>query len=264
MTKLQQIILTSLFLFATIFSASSQALSERDLAREGTRIGRAYHMALRNGDVELQNDALSQFNEILITLRKQSQADIFTNAFNRANILISSPVTDVKLYTQTTMKALLSGDSIAISDAQDIALTVKQIYASERDSSEAEYYALLYDANVKCGTLGNLLSKSSDNDKISLYKNEAEQLKKQFSSDTTAVKVLENTFEYFSVAITTPRNDADKYIDAHKKAVLENNADRAESIRRKIQITYSRYQIERNKDEAELFRTLIDQCSMKE
>ncbi len=242
------------------FSLShAQALSDEQLAREGARIGRAYYMATKNNDADLQNDALLQFNEILTTLKKQAQVDILTNAFNNVNIPIDKPEIDAKRYTRALMNAYRTGDSIAIEDATDIAQTVKNIYAIERSADEASRYATLYDLTATCAMLGYEYSQTNEYATRTSLSMQAEEIQKGLSSDAEASQLLKNTFDYYSIALSTPEEDATKYSELMRKATSSGEQAQVDEVARITGMVYERYSLERSTDEAKKFNTLLNE-----
>lgn len=251
-------IFLSAFSILAIIPCSAQNYNDEQLAREGARIGRAYYSAQKNGDVDLQNDALNQFNEILITLRKQAQVDILTNAFNNVNVPLSTPIQDAKRYTRAVMNAYASGDSIAIEDAYDIASTVKKLYSSKSDSTLSVKYATLFDNNLKCAQLGHEYSNSTDPEIRLSLKAESQSII-QSSTDSLATDLLNETFDYYSITLTSPEKDAITYSEYMNKATASGLQSQVDAVARIIGMIYERYSLERNETEANIFNSRLNE-----
>lgn len=259
MTKsIRNTFLSALSILAIIPCSAQTTLNDEQLAREGARIGRAYYSAQKNGDIDLQNDALNQFNEILITLRKQAQVDILTNAFNNVNVPISNPVQDTKRYTRAVMNAYASGDSIAIEDANDIALTVKKLYAGNSGNELSSQYAILFDNNLKCAQLGREYSNTSDFETRLSLKAESQNII-QAATDSLSANLHNETFDYYSITLTTPEEDAVTYSEYMKKATASGLQSQVDAVARIIGMVYERYSLERNESDAKLFNSRVNE-----
>lgn len=248
-----KIVLNCVVIF-TALPVLSQDLTHEQLAREGTRIGRSYYLATRNNDPDLQADAINQFNEILVTLKKQVQVEILTNAFNNANIPIETPIIDARRYVRALMNAHRLGDSIAIEDAEDIAETVKRIYVAEREEQEAANYATLYDATVLCAQLG-AKAMGVDSVQYAMLKAEAKTASQPFEPDSTKVAMLNDTFDYYAIVLTDAKRDAECYASKMNQAASSGSQAKADAVSRLVAMAYERYTLERGAEEAKLFIT---------
>lgn len=241
----------------TALPVLSQDLTHEQLAREGARIGRCYYLATRNNDSDLQADAINQFNEILVTLKKQVQVEILTNAFNNANIPIETPLVDARRYTRALMNAHRSGDSIAIEDAEDIAETVKRIYVAEREESEAADYASLYDATVQCAQLGAKAA-GVDSTQYDMLKAEAKTASQPFEADSAKVTMLNDTFDYYALMLTDAKRDAEHYASQMNQLASSGSQAEVDAVSRLVAMVYERYTLERGAEEAKLFITTFN------
>lgn len=233
-------------------------MSDDRLAHEGRRIGRAYHLALKSGDIDMQNDALNQFNEILVTLRKQSQADILTKAFNNVNINLTTPEKDAILYSRALMNARAKNDSIAIEDAIDIAKSVKEFYITERSNDDAIRYYNLYNNAVTGAELGNKYCLESDVMARMDIISEASEIRHSLASDDIATQIFNDSFDYYSIKLTTPEEDAKYYSSEMKKAIASGNQSQIDIVARIIGMVYEHYSFDRNADEANQFNSLTN------
>ncbi len=254
------------FIISAILFASpiinAQTMSDDRLAHEGRRIGLTYHLALKSGDTDMQNDAINQFNDILVTLRTQTQADILTNAFNNINIPITKPETDAIIYTRAIMNARAKNDSIAIEDANDIAAAVKEIYLTDRNAEESQLYAGLFEKSLAGATWGAKYSTADESAK-SAIKADADNFKAAFQADTVAVKVFNDSFDYYSINLTTPDEDAKKYSAIMKDATASGQQANVDAAARIIGLVYERYCFDRNGEEAKQFETAINELNSK-
>ncbi len=251
------VILASYFIFSSNAYAHSNLTDDR-LAHEGRRIGIAYHLAVKSGDIDMQNDALNQFNEILVTLRKQSQADILTKAFNNVNIHLTTPEKDAILYSRALMNARAKGDSIAIEDATDIAKSVKEFYIAERCNDDALKYYNLYNFAVKGAELGYKYSIETDAMTRMDIVSEAGEIRQSIASDYIATQIFNDSFDYYSIKLTTPEEDARYYSNEMKKAIASDDQSQVDVIARIIDMVYERYSFDRNAEEAKQFNSLIN------
>ena len=239
-------------------SAQSSLTNER-LAQEGRRIGRDYHLAVKSGDIDSQNDALNRFNEILTTLRKQSQADILSKAFNNVNIVLNTPEKDALLYSRALMNAKAKKDSIAIMDAIDIAKSVKDFYAIERSNNDAERYYNLYDHAVTGADLGNEYRMTTDAMNRMDIISTANEIRQSLESDSTASEIFNDSFDYYSIALKTPEEDAIYFSTEMKKATASGQQSQVDAISRIIGMVFERYKFDCNDEAATLFNTRLNE-----
>ncbi|MBQ7041958.1 MAG: hypothetical protein IJN66_04555 [Muribaculaceae bacterium] len=248
-----------LLLILSVNAVAQNTLSDDRLAHEGRRIGRAYHLAVKSGDVDMQNDALNQFNEILITLRKQSQADILSKAFNNVNIVLNTPEKDALLYSRALMNAKARKDSIAIMDAIDIAKSVKDFYAIERSNNDAERYYNLYDHAVTGADLGNEYRMTTDAMNRMDIISTANEIRQSLESDSTASEIFNDSFDYYSIALKTPEEDAIYFSTEMKKATASGQQSQVDAISRIIGMVFERYKFDCNDEAATLFNTRLNE-----
>lgn len=239
-------------------SAQSSLTNER-LAQEGRRIGRDYHLAVKSGDIDSQNDALNRFNEILTTLRKQSQADILSKAFNNVNIVLNTPEKDALLYSRALMNAKAKKDSIAIMDAIDIAKSVKDFYAIERSNNDAERYYNLYDHAVTGADLGNEYRMTTDAMNRMDIISTANEIRQSLESDSTASEIFNDSFDYYSIALKTPEEDAIYYSSEMKKAIATGEQAQVDIVSRIVRMVYERYKFDCSDESAKLFNTRLNE-----
>ena len=102
-------------LIVGVLSAQTHTLDY--LSKEGARIGRMFRNATKANDVDAQNAALTQIDEILATLKTQEQVDALTNAFNNTNVEITIPEQDAVAYVRALGNARIALDEIGIEDA---------------------------------------------------------------------------------------------------------------------------------------------------
>ncbi len=233
------------------------------LVNHGLRLGLAYSEALKSGNTEKQSEIINEFNGILKTLRKQEQADILVNAFNNHTVPITNPETDAILYSRALMNAHGKADSTAIQDASDISETVKNIYLSNRNAQEAMQFTHLYECAVSGARLGNEYSLS---DEVSgkAIKAKAEQTSNKLcAGDSLSVKVFNDSFDYHSIRLTTPENDAEIYSEQMIAATKSGNQSSVNFTAKIIGFVYEHYCFERNREEADLFNTHINKLIEK-
>lgn len=246
---------------ATTFSALAGSVvpDDKTLAHEGARLGRAFNIAMKAGDAKAQNDILNEFNSILVTLKKQSQADILTGAFNNCNVPITSPETDAILYSRALMNAHLSKDPIAVEDAEDISETVKKIYATDREAQEADRFSKLYECAVNGARLGYEYSQTNDSTRSKAITDNASVTRNTIcSGDSLSIKVFNDSFDYYSINLTTPENDAEIYSKKMKQAAASGKQSDINAIARIVGYVYERYSFDRSKDEADKFNSLLN------
>ena len=244
--------------FSTDVYAQNNLTDDR-LAHEGRRIGIAYHLAVKSGDIDMQNDALNQFNEILVTLRKQSQADILTKAFNNVNIHLTTPEKDAILYSRALMNAHAKGDSIAIEDTIDIAKSVKEFYIVERCNDDANKYYNLYNIAVNGAELGNKYSVETDAMAQMEIISEAGEMRQSLESDSIASKIFNISFDYYSIRLKTPEEDAIYYSTEMKKAIASGQQSQVDAISRIIGMVFERYKFDCSDEAAALFNTRLNE-----
>lgn len=226
---------------------NAQVPDDATLKEEGTRLGIAFYTAGQAGDTNAQNAVLNEFNDILLSLKKQYQVDILTDAFNRCNVPLSTPQQDAKAYSRTLMNAKISGDSIAIEDANDIIVTVRKLY-NERSIEEAAKFEFYLNAANTGGTLG--LEQSTD-----AYNLE----RAQFESDSLAVNLYDYSYGYYSVKITTVEDDATTYSQMMREATTTGDQEEVNRIGKIIGYVYEHYSLERGKEDANLFNERLNE-----
>lgn len=246
---------------ATTFSALAGSVvpDDKTLAHEGARLGRAFNIAMKAGDAKAQNDIINEFNSILVTLKKQSQADILTGAFNNCNVPITRPETDAILYSRALMNAHISKDPIAIEDAEDISETVKKIYATDREAQEADRFSKLYECAVNGARLGYEYSLTNDSTRSKAITDNASVTRNTIcSADSLSIKVFNDSFDYYSINLTTPENDAEIYSKKMKQATASGKQSDINAIARIVGYVYERYSFDRSKEEADKFNSLLN------
>lgn len=262
--KLSASIIATIIL-TTASSAQTTVPDNNTLASEGARLGRAYNAAMKAGDAGKQNEIINEFNSILITLKKQEQADILTNAFTNCTVPITKPETDALLYSRALMNAYAKGDSIAIEDATDIAGTVKNIYSTERTPEQAELYARLYDCAVSGARLGKEYSEATDTTACNGITAKADEIRSTVcAGDSLSTKIFNDSFDYYSIRLTTPEDDAAIYSEKMKQAGATGNQSQVNAVARMIGYVYEHYSLERSKEDADRFSTLTNELIDKE
>ena len=242
-----------------VYIAASEPLSPTKLTAEGTRIGQAYNAALKAHDSAGQNAALAEFNDLLATLRKQEQIDIFSSAFTHANIAITSPDKDAVIYSRAIINAMHTGDSTGIEDANDIALTVLLRYENETDAATARQYRSCYDAAISASRLGYELSTASSDSISSAITNHAETLRTTFSADSVASKIWNNCFDFHSIRLSSIEDDAAKYATRLKNASKSGSQDQLDAELRIIGYVYERYYLDRSEADAKQFNSRVNE-----
>lgn len=238
--------------------ASSATLNDDRLATEGTRIGRIYHLAVLSGDADMQNHAIKEFNTLLSGLRTQGQADILTKAFNNANIVLKNPYDDAQAYTRTFMDAYSANDSTAMTDAIDLANAVKRFYESERSADDAATFNRLHSAAREAAILGHGMRECHDSS-CADFANKAAMLRQELANDSLALGIFNYNYDYYSIRLTTPEEDASKYADVINKATASGSQSNVDAAARIIGMIYQRYFLEKGKDEATRFNSRINQ-----
>ncbi len=260
---IHRIFLFSIVTIATsmpVFSTETSTIDDNTLSSEGGRLGRAYNVAMKADDITKQNEVIDEFNSILEQLRKQHQVDIFTNAFNNINIPITNPETDAILYSRALMNAYAKNDTIAIEDASDIAETVKKLYSIERDSSYSELFAKLYKCAVSGAISGKEYSQAADSIVAKAITDKANiENKKICNGDSVAIKIFNDSFDYYSISITTAEEDAVKYSNMMKHAIASGKQANIDAVARITGYVYEHYSFDRNKEEAEQFNNRVNE-----
>lgn len=262
-TRTAPLILTTIMVVYCACISWATTDDNTSLANHGLRLGWAYSEALKAGDTEKQADIITEFNDILKTLRKQEQADILVNAFNNCTVPITNPETDAILYSRALMNAHAKADSTAIADASDIAKTVRNIYLSNRNEQEAVQFAQLYECAVSGARLGNEYS-FSDEVNGKAIKTKTEQTRNNLcAGDSLSVKAFNDSFDYHSIRLTTPENDAEIYSEQMIAATKSGIQSSVNFTARIIGFVYEHYCFERNNEEADRFNSLINKLIEK-
>ncbi len=229
------------------------------LTKEGTRIGRQFRNATKANDVEAQNAALVEIDELLATLKTQEQVDALTNAFNNTNVEITTPQQDVIAYVRALGNAKIALDEIGIEDAQDIIDKVKSLYL-ERDADQYMMFKKYLDVAKRSLEIG-ILARNAFGDEV-VINSVAEQLlalKREFATDSVSLKIIDDIYYYVSAVITNVEYDAqmcaEKMIEARKNGSKENQ----EKVSTEVIYLYQRYSIEKGEIEAKKFQNLVNE-----
>lgn len=250
------------FIILLLFYSSilcSQTLSIDDLSREGVRLGLIFNNATKVGDVEAQNKVLDDVDAILSTLKKQEQVDAFMNAFNNCNIEISTPENDAIMYVRALGNAQVARDEIGIEDAQDIITEVKNKYLALGDE-KYQLFVKYFDVANKSLELG-ILQRNAYGDEV-VINNVAMQLnnlRKEYSTDAASMKIIDDTYGYFSVVTTNLEYDAQQYAEKMVAAQKSGNIDHVNEVAKNIGYLYQRYYYEKGKSVADELNNKINQ-----
>lgn len=251
-----------IFVILLSFTSSilySQTLSLEGLSREGVRLGRIFNNAIKVGDVEAQNKALEDVDAILSTLKKQDQVDAFMNAFNNCNIEISTPENDAIMYVRALGNAQVARDEIGIEDAQDIIAEVKNKYlalGNEKYQLFVKYFGIA-SKSLELGILQR--NASGDEVVINNVTMQLNDLHNEYSTDEVSMKIIDDTYGYFSVVTTNLEYDAQLYAEKMVAAQKSGNLDQVNDVAKKIGYLYQRYYYEKGKSVADDLNNKINQ-----
>lgn len=254
-----KLFLTLSIIVLTSMAGVSQSLSDAELVASGTKIGQAYHQALTAGDVAAQNDALNQFNEILATLRRQQQVDLFSNAFTHSNIHLTTPEKDARLYSRTVIKAIRANDSIGVEDAYAIAFTVGQRYYSEAPADTAAMFESYYKAAITSSLHGYNQSVATDNVSRDDIARQASKDRNIYATDSITEKLWDDCFDFHSIVLSSTEEDAIRYADMLKTASKSGEQTQLDAVARIIGFVYERYYLDRSADEAKKFNARVNE-----
>lgn len=252
-------VLTLSFVALTFSIGVSQSLSDAELVASGTKIGQAYHQALTAGDVAAQNDALNQFNEILATLRRQQQVDLFSNAFTHSNIHLTTPEKDARLYSRAVIKALRANDSIGVEDAYAIAFTVGQRYYSEAPADTAAMFESYYKTAITSSLHGYNKSVAVDVARRDDISRQASEERNIYATDSVTAKLWDDCFDFHSINLSSVEEDAIRYADMLKTASKSGEQTQLDAVARIIGFVYERYYLDRSADEAKQFNARVNE-----
>ncbi len=258
MNILKPVILSTIF-FAPSLAIASEPLTPAQLTAEGTRIGKAYHAALKAENAAEMDAALGEFNDFLGNLRKQEQVDVFSSAFTHSNIIITSPDKDAIIYSRAVINALQSSDSISIEDANDIATTVLLRYEVETDSATSQKYRTYYDTALTASRLGIEASSAATDSINSSIINRAKELQTTYSTDSISTKIWNDCFDFHSIRLSTVEEDATKYANRLIEASKSGEQSKLDAEIRIIGYIYERYYIDRSEADAKQFNTRVNE-----
>lgn len=258
MNKRINLLLSIVILAVTSLTASATSLNDDRLAAEGARIGRMYHLAALSGDADMQNHAINEFNTILSSLRTQAQADILTNAFNNSNIVLKNPYDDAQAYTRAFMDAYSANDSIAMTDAIDLANAVKRFYESERSADDATTFDRLHSTAREAALLGYGMRECHGSSCADIA-NKTAMLRQELTNDSLALDIFNYNYDYYSIRLTSPEEDAARYAEAMNKATASGTQNNVNAAARIIGMIYQRYSLEKGEDEATKFNNRINE-----
>ncbi len=258
MNILKLLITASIILISTT-TVSAENQSATEIMETGTRIGKLYYKALRAEDTAGQNAALAEFNEILSTMRNQADIDIFTAAFTRSNIDISTPEKDARLYSRAVIKATRACDSIGVIDANDIATTVILLYKTERPVEEAKQYHDYYMAAITASQLGYEASEAKSDDISASILNHAAEQRATYATDSVAAKIWDDCIDFHSIRLSSIEEDAAKYADSLKAATKSGSQEQLDATARIIGFVYERYYLDRSEAEAKQFNDRVNE-----
>ena len=229
------------------------------LSKEGTRIGRMFRNATKANDVDAQNAALTEIDEILATLKNQEQVDALTNAFNNTNVEITTPEQDAVVYVRALGNARIALDEIGIEDAQDIIEKVKSLYL-ERDADQ--YVALKKYLEIANRSLEiGILARNAYGDEV-VIKSVDEQLlalRNELAADSVSLKIIDDVYYYVSPVITNVEYDAQMCAEKMIEARKNGSKDAQQKISNEIIALYQRYSIEKGEIEANKFQNLVNE-----
>ena len=254
MINFRKLLAVVIVMSSAFVSISAQERTLEELSQEGTRIGKIFKAATDAGDKNGQNAALKEIEAILVTLRTQEQVDAITNAFNECNVLISTPAHDAKAYTRALGNAKVSGDAVAIEDAQDIIVTVKKQY-SKRSTEDAQLFDKYFEIANQALDLGLKSRQSTDN----ACDEEIQALRNKYADDQTLIKLINDTFGYFALSRTTVDNDAQIYAKKILDAQDSKSQSKLDNARRDVTYLYERYVLEVGEDKAQLFTDKLNE-----
>ncbi len=242
---------------------SAQTYTLDCLSKEGARIGRMFRNATKANDVDAQNAALTQIDEILATLKTQEQVDALTNAFNNTNVEITIPEQDAVAYVRALGNARIALDEIGIEDAQDIIEKVKSLYL-ERDADQYVVFKKYLDVANRSLEIG-ILARNAYGDEV-VIKNVNEQLsalKNEFAADSVSLKIVDDVYGYVSPVITNVEYDAQMCAEKMIEARKNGSKEAQRKVSTEIMYFYQRYSIEKGEVEAGQFQNLVNEIIEK-
>ncbi len=229
------------------------------LSKEGARIGRMFRNATKANDVDAQNAALTEIDEILATLKTQEQVDALTNAFNNTNVEITTPEQDAIAYVRALGNARIDCDEIGIEDAQDIIEKVKSLYL-ERDAEQYMAFKNYLDIANRSLEVG-ILARNAYGDEV-VIKSVDEQLsalRNKFAADSVSLKIVDDVYGYVSPVITNVEYDAQMCAEKMIEARKNGSKEAQQKVYNEMIFLYQRYSIEKGEIEANKFQNLVNE-----
>ena len=146
-----------------------------------------------------------------------------------------------------------------IEDAIDIAKSVKEFYIVERCNDDANKYYNLYNIAVNGAELGNKYSVETDAMAQMEIISEAGEMRQSLESDSIASKIFNISFDYYSIRLKTPEEDAIYYSTEMKKAIASGQQSQVDAISRIIGMVFERYKFDCSDEAAALFNTRLNE-----
>ena len=88
---------------------------------------------------------------------------------------------------------------------------------------------------------------------------EAGEMRQSLASDSIATKIFNNSFDYYSITIKTPEEDAIYYSSEMKKAIATGEQAQVDIVSRIVRMVYERYKFDCSDESAKLFNTRLNE-----